>query len=185
MTTATKITLVRLFLIPIFVLFVYLNFRYSNLIAALIYFVACVSDVIDGIVARKHNQISDNGAFLDALVDKLLILAALAIIIDKNVIPSPINVIVALLLISRDIMMQGFRGMAGKKGIVIPADKLGKAKTLFQMVGTVALMLTLDEILIKAYSFFYWLGLISLLLSVVFSIVSLIHYIWKYKEVLK
>ena len=139
MTTATKITLVRVIMVPAYIVFMYLGGGRSNLwmwIALGIFILASITDYVDGYIARKYNQVSDFGKFLDPLADKLLTLAAMAMFCQWGSFPAWALMIV----LTREFAVSGLRMVAGPKGKVIAAGKSGKFKTASSMVGLCFMM---------------------------------------------
>ena len=139
MTTATKITLLRVVMIPAYMVFMYLSGGHSNLfmwIGLGIFILASVTDFIDGYIARKYNQVSDFGKFLDPLADKLLTIAAMAMFCQWGSFPAWALMIV----LTREFAVSGLRMVAGPKGKVIAAGMSGKFKTASSMVGLCVLM---------------------------------------------
>ena len=139
MTTATKITLVRVALIPAFLVTMYLSGGEAGLwmwLSLGIFILASVTDFIDGYIARKYNQVSDFGKFLDPLADKLLTIAAMAMYCEWGIFPAWALMIV----LTREFAVSGLRMVAGPKGKVIAAGKSGKFKTASTMVGLCAMM---------------------------------------------
>ena len=134
MTTASKITLVRVALIPLYMVLMYLSGGVANgyMYGALALFIlASVTDFLDGYIARKYNQVSDFGKFLDPLADKLLTIAAMAMFCEWGSFPAWALMIV----LTREFAVSGLRMVAGPKGKVIAAGKSGKFKTASTMVG--------------------------------------------------
>ena len=139
MTTASKITLVRVALIPVYLVLMYLSGGAANgyMYGALAVFIlASVTDFLDGYIARKYNQVSDFGKFLDPLADKLLTIAAMAMFCEWGSFPAWALMIV----LTREFAVSGLRMVAGPKGKVIAAGKSGKFKTASTMVGLCVLM---------------------------------------------
>ena len=139
MTTATKITLARVMLIPVYMVFMYISggvFGWPMLVALGIFIVASVTDFVDGYIARHYNQVSDFGKFLDPLADKLLTLAAMCMFCQWGKFPAWALMIV----LTREFAVSGLRMVAGPKGKVIAAGKSGKFKTASTMVGLCAWM---------------------------------------------
>ncbi|MDN5277166.1 MAG: CDP-diacylglycerol---glycerol-3-phosphate 3-phosphatidyltransferase [Clostridiales bacterium] len=171
MNLANKITIVRIMLVPIFMALLLSDFPYSNFVAALIFIVAASTDTVDGYIARKRNEVTNFGKFIDPLADKILVTAALVILVEMGKISS----VVAIIIITREFIITGFRVLAASEGIVIAASWWGKAKTITQIIAIVAIML--DNIPFK------WIGFpfdrIALALAVVITIVSGIDYIYK------
>ena len=139
MTTASKITMVRIFLIPIFMVTMYLGGSGTivwSLISLGIFLVASLTDFVDGYVARHYNQTSDFGKFLDPLADKLLTIAAMCIFCQWGRFPAWALMIV----LAREFAVTGLRLIAVQKGNVIAAGWSGKVKTASTMVGLCVMM---------------------------------------------
>ena len=139
MTTASKITLVRVALIPVYMVLMYLSGGEANgyMYGALaLFIIASVTDFLDGYIARKYHQVSDFGKFLDPLADKLLTIAAMAMFCEWGSFPAWALMIV----LTREFAVSGLRMVAGPKGKVIAAGKSGKFKTASTMVGLCVLM---------------------------------------------
>ena len=139
MTTASKITLVRVAMIPAYLVTMYLSGGEAGLwlwISLAIFIVASLTDFIDGHIARKYNQVSDFGKFLDPLADKLLTIAAMTMYCEWGIFPAWALMIV----LTREFAVSGLRMVAGPKGKVIAAGKSGKFKTASTMVGLCAMM---------------------------------------------
>ena len=134
MTTASKITLLRVAFIPVFMLFMYLSGGQPGLwmfVSLGIFILASITDYIDGEIARKHNQVSDFGKFLDPLADKLLVIAAMAMFCQWGMMPAWALMIV----LTREFAVTGLRLVAVGKGKVIAAGWSGKVKTACTMIG--------------------------------------------------
>lgn len=127
-TTANKITLVRILLIPVFMVLAYTEHVY---IALTVYIIACLSDFADGYIARHYNQISNFGKFMDPLADKMLLLSAMCLLIEKAQMPAWAVAIVLF----REFAVSGLRLIAVEQGTVIAAAKSGKLKTLCTMIA--------------------------------------------------
>ena len=139
MTTASKITLVRVFLIPVLMIAMYLSKGVSGLwmgISLFLFILASVTDYIDGQIARKCNQVSDFGKFLDPLADKLLTIAVMTMFCEWGRFPAWALMIV----LTREFAVTGLRLVAVGKGTVIAAGWSGKLKTASTMVGLCVLM---------------------------------------------
>lgn len=133
-TTANKITVLRIILVPVFMVLLYLGQTYW---ALAVYIIACVSDFVDGKIARKYNQITDFGKFMDPLADKMLVLAAMCYFVEVGLIPGWVVAIVLL----REFGVSGLRLLAVEQGIVIAAAWSGKIKTGVTMVALGVLIL--------------------------------------------
>ncbi len=139
MTTASKITLVRIAFIPVFIALMYLSGGETNLwmwISLGVFVVASLTDYVDGYVARKYNQVSDFGKFLDPLADKLLTIAAMVMFCEWGKFPAWALMIV----LTREFAVTGLRLVAVGKGVVIAAGKSGKLKTASTMIGLCIMM---------------------------------------------
>ena len=134
MTTASKITLIRVFMIPVFMVLMYLSGGEANAwmyTALAIFMVASLTDFIDGYIARKNNQVSDFGKFLDPLADKLLVIAVMVIFCEWAIFPAWALMIV----LTREFAVTGLRLVAVGNGTVIAAGWSGKIKTAATMIG--------------------------------------------------
>ena len=136
MNTPNKLTLLRVFLVPVYVLFFYLKIPAHYLIATLIFIAASITDAVDGHLARKYNLITEFGKFLDPLADKVLVVAALACLLQQQ----KVNIVVFLLIISREFMVSALRLVVAGKGTVVPAGFAGKLKTAFTMIALITAM---------------------------------------------
>ena len=140
MTTASKITLVRVAFIPLFMVFMYLSNGVANSwqiwVSLAIFIIASLTDYVDGQIARKYNQVSDFGKFLDPLADKLLTIAAMTIFCEWGMFPAWALMIV----LTREFAVSGLRLVAVGKGKVIAAGWSGKVKTASTMVGLCVMM---------------------------------------------
>jgi len=134
MTTATKITLARVVMIPVYMVTMYLSGGVSNVwmwTSLAIFIIASLTDFVDGYIARHYNQVSDFGKFLDPLADKLLTLAAMCMFCQWGTFPAW----ALMVILTREFAVSGLRMIAGPKGKVIAAGKSGKFKTASSMVG--------------------------------------------------
>ena len=169
MNLPNKLTVLRVILVPPFVVILLLKL---NIIAAAIFIFACLTDFLDGYIARKNKLITNFGKFMDPLADKLLVAAALICLIELSRIPSYIVVII----ISREFIISGFRLIASDNGIVIAASYWGKYKTTFQMLMVILMILNIPM-----------LGLVTTLvmwIATALTVISLIDYVIKNKAVL-
>ena len=172
MTTATKITLLRVVMIPAYMVFMYLSGGHSNLfmwIGLGIFILASVTDFVDGYIARKYNQVSDFGKFLDPLADKLLTIAAMAMFCQWGSFPAWALMIV----LTREFAVSGLRMVAGPKGKVIAAGQSGKFKTASSMIGLCVLMAFPTNVLIA------WIVVAVLVITTVYSGIEYFVQNWK------
>ena len=177
MNLPNKLTTFRVILIPFFVFFLLAPYfeGYGNYIALVIFIVASLTDFLDGKIARKYNLVTNFGKFMDPLADKLLVCSALICLIALDRIPAWIVIVI----ISREFIISGFRLIAADNGVVIAASYWGKFKTTFQMLMVIVLILNID------IPFFQILGVILTYVALILTVVSLIDYIVKNKDVLK
>ena len=139
MTLASKITRVRVCMMPAYLITMYLSGGEAGMwmwVSLMIFIVASITDFVDGYIARKYNQTSDFGKFLDPLADKLLTIAAMSVYCEWGIFPAWVLMIV----LTREFAVSGLRMVAGPKGKVIAAGKSGKFKTASTMVGLCLMM---------------------------------------------
>ena len=174
MNLPNKLTVFRVILIVPFVVFMLTDFagEYSDLIALAIFIIASLTDMLDGKIARKYNLVTNFGKFMDPLADELLVCAALICLIEMERIPAWIVIII----ISREFIISGFRLIASDNNVVIAASYWGKFKTTFQMVMVCLMIINIEQLAI--------LTQIIMWIAVALTIVSLIDYILKNKNVL-
>ena len=139
MNTATKITLVRIFLIPVFMVCMYFSTEIDALryISLAVFAIASLTDLIDGHIARKYHQVTNLGKFLDPLADKVLVLSAMALFCEWDIFPAWAIMIV----ITREFAVSGLRMLAASSGRVIAAGWSGKVKTAVTMAGLCIMLL--------------------------------------------
>ena len=144
MNLPNKLTVFRIFLVPVFVIVGYLSIDnqlfgvpLKYILMDLIFIVASITDKLDGYIARKYNLVTDFGKFLDPIADKILVLAALVMLTEFGKIPAYIPIIV----LSREFLVSGYRLVAAKDGKVIAASIWGKIKTVTQMVAIILIFL--------------------------------------------
>ena len=190
MNLANKLTLLRIVLIPFFIVCFYIpnlvfntidlnhyQIPYAYIIALVIFLIAAITDFIDGYIARKYNMITDFGKFMDPLADKLLVTAALLMLLEHTLVSGW----VVFIILAREFIVTGFRMLAASKGIVIAAGWLGKIKTVVQfiMISTLLLLnypfellnLPVDQIFVA--------------LAVILTIASGVEYIYQNRQILK
>ena len=137
MNLPNKLTMLRILMIPVFVVFALMNLQWAQYVALLIYILACLTDLLDGKIARARNLVTNFGKFADPIADKLLVMAALVVLVASDRMPAW----VCIVMLAREFIISGFRLVAAGNGTVIAAGQLGKLKTVFQMSSTIALML--------------------------------------------
>jgi len=172
-----KLTIFRICLVPFFVFFLFSNLKYGQYIAVSIFILASLTDTLDGHIARSRNLITTFGKFMDPLADKILVSAAFISLVELGKVPSWIVIII----ISRELAITGFRTVAVSEGVTIAADKWGKMKTVTQLIAVIALLLNNYPFSLINFPF----DKIMLYISVVFTIISGVNYIYVNRKVLK
>lgn len=185
MNLPNKLTIFRVILIPFFVFFLLADIGLGTLapvLALIIFIVASLTDMLDGKIARKYNLVTNFGKFMDPLADKLLVCSALICLIELEKVPSWIVIVI----IAREFIISGFRLIAAEHQIVIAASMWGKFKTTFQMVAIILLILDCAwGIWIGSVNVIHVLGTVMIYAALVLTVVSLIDYLVKNKQVLK
>lgn len=142
MNLPNKLTLLRVVLIPFFLLFMYLNIPYHYMLALVIFAAASITDALDGKIARARNLVTNFGKFLDPLADKVLVIAALTVFVELSEVN--MGAIPLIIIIAREFMVSGLRLLAANSGIVVAAGIWGKLKTAFTMVAIVVILFWLS-----------------------------------------
>jgi len=197
MNLPNKLTLMRVIMIPLFVIFFYLDFSGHYFVALGVFALASFTDYLDGHIARKYNLVTNLGKFLDPIADKILVATALIVMLTRpeyfTVYLGGWAIVVAgcgvSVILARELLVGGFRMVAADAGIVIAADKIGKIKTVTQMISLILLLLW------GGFAQFFFgymaikvLNLVALALfaiAVVLTVISGINYIVKNIAVLK
>ena len=179
MNLPNKLTLFRVILIPFFIVILMTDClgTASKWTALAIFIVASLTDMLDGKIARKYGLVTNFGKFMDPLADKMLVCSAMICLVDLKLIP----VWVVLIIIAREFIISGFRLVASDNGIVIAASYWGKFKTTFQMLMVIVIIFNINLQL----GWLNILGTILIYVALVLTVVSLIDYIAKNKDVLK
>lgn len=175
MNLANKLTIFRIILVPIFMIFLLFDIKYGQYISAGIFVIASITDTLDGHIARSRNLVTKFGKFMDPLADKVLVSAALISLTEMGEVSAWITVII----ISRELAVTGLRVLAASEGIVLAASKWGKIKTATQMVGITLVLLNnfpFNLINIPVDNILIWL-------ATVFTIISGYDYFSKNKNV--
>lgn len=188
MNLANKITLMRVILVPVFIILMMasqipglamlvangtISQTVLNWCALVVFIIASMTDFLDGYIARKYNMISNFGKFMDPLADKLLVCSALICLLALG----RINVFLVLIIIARDFIISGFRLVASDKGVVIAANMWGKVKTTMQMV--------MIGFMIPDLAVFHWICVILSWVVLFLTVYSLMDYLIRNRGVFK
>lgn len=176
MNLPNKITIARVFMIPIFlIIFLVPSIPAGNYIATAIFIIACLTDALDGYLARKYHLVTNFGKFADPLADKLLVCSALICFVELKLVPAWIIIII----IAREFIISGFRLVASDNGVVIAASYIAKYKTTAQMIMCILLIVNFNN------AFFNMVEQIFIYLSLLLTVISLIDYLYKNWNVMK
>ena len=170
MNLPNKLTIFRVILV---IPFVALMLNGYDLWAVAVFIIASLTDLLDGKIARKYNLITDFGKFMDPLADKLLVCAAMICLVEMGRLPAWMVIVI----ISREFIISGFRLIAAENGVVIAANYWGKFKTTFQMLMIIVMILNLGGV-------FDMIGLVLTWIALILTVVSLIDYLVKNKQVI-
>ncbi len=175
MNLPNKLTVLRVIMVPFFVFFMLTDVGgpANKWIALVLFCVASLTDMLDGKIARKYNLVTNFGKFMDPLADKLLVCSAMICMIEMGKLPAWIVIVI----IAREFIISGFRLVASDNGIVIAASYWGKFKTVFQMAMIIVLIADFGGVFDVIAQILIWVAL-------ALTIISLIDYIAKNKQVL-
>ncbi len=171
MNTANKLTILRIILVPIFMIFALLDGTSMHFIGLAIFVIASITDHLDGQIARKCNQITNFGKFMDPLADKMLTTAAFLVFMEQGI----INSWAILIILVREFVVSGIRLSAASEGNVIAASFWGKFKTVSQMVAIIVTMLLTNLAFIPQVTG-YVISAICIWISIVFTVISGVEY---------
>ncbi|HBF76450.1 MAG TPA: CDP-diacylglycerol--glycerol-3-phosphate 3-phosphatidyltransferase [Clostridiaceae bacterium] len=171
MNTANKLTILRMILVPVFLVLISIssegyNYTYA---ATAVFAVAAFTDFLDGYIARKKNQVTKFGKFMDPLADKLIVISAMVALVEMD----KLQAWVVMIVIARELAVTGLRTLAASDGIVIAASYFGKAKTVTQIIAIIAMLLDMPY------------GIVIMGIAVVITVLSGIDYFYKNRNVLK
>lgn len=175
MNLPNKLTVFRVLLIPLFVLFMQPFMPYGDVIALIIFIVASLTDLFDGKIARKYNLITNFGKLMDPLADKLLVCTAMLCLMDIDRLPA----IAVIIIIAREFIISAVRLVAASENVVIAASMWGKAKTVSQMTMVIILLLHFD------WPYYNYLELLLIIVATVLTVISLVDYLIKNRFVFK
>ena len=188
MNLANKLTLLRIFLVPVFFFFFLVEgIDYGTIVATIVFIVASITDQLDGHIARSRNQITTFGKFMDPLADKLLVTAVFVCLVQIGMIPAW----AVIIILSREFAVSGLRSIAASNGLVIAASWWGKIKTVTQMLAILLFLLTVNimtigntNLLVNFFPGFLVASNIVFYICVVITIISGIDYFIKNRKVI-
>ena len=185
MTTANKLTLIRVIIIPIMIALLYiqplktnsgfLDLSWSGLFFGILFVIAGFTDLLDGYVARKYNQVTTFGNFLDPIADKILVITVLLYLL--TIMPGRVTIWAVMLIIVREFLVTGVRLLAVERGVVIAASPYGKLKTA-------ATMFALFVLLFNDFGLTPWIGNIAFYIAVILTVLSGIDYLVKNRQMI-
>lgn len=176
MNLANKLTLLRIILVPVFLIFISINKPIFITIATGIFIIAAITDKLDGYIARSRNQITNFGKFMDPLADKLLVTSALVALVQYNV----IQAWMVMIIIGREFAITGLRAIAASEGIVIAASWWGKIKTVIQIIAIILGLVSL----IYIQNYLKYITIIAIYLAILITLISGIDYFVKNRKVI-
>ena len=191
MNLPNKLSLLRIFLIPVFIFLFLADFiPFGKLIACGVFIIAAITDMLDGKIARKYNLVTNLGKLLDPIADKLHVISGLLLIVVDYTIPNPYGVLIAIIIIGRELLVSAVRQIAASQNIVIAADKFGKIKMIVQVIALPMLFVLsylkwnvfIDStaLLVCEIISYAFIGLATL-----FTVLSGINYIIKNRQIFK
>ncbi|MCD7735826.1 MAG: CDP-diacylglycerol--glycerol-3-phosphate 3-phosphatidyltransferase [Lachnospiraceae bacterium] len=168
MNLPNKLTMLRMCMVPVFVVLMLADLKNGNYWAGLVFILASATDALDGYIARKNNLITDFGKFMDPIADKLLVCSALICLVAQG----ELAAWVAIIIIGREFIISGFRLVASEKGTVIAASYWGKFKTIAQMLMIIVMIFDFGGV---------WevIALVLIWVALILTVISLIDYLKK------
>lgn len=196
MNLPNKITLTRIFMIPVFVAVFYCGYfsKWCFLASAVIFLLAAATDALDGYIARSRHLVTNFGKFLDPIADKVLVSTALIVILTiptafQIAMYGTLGIIVAgvcvSLILARELIVSGFRIIAAGRNLILAADKLGKIKTVTQDIAIALILVAMTFVGTQAGIVLSLIGQALLVISTLLTVISGVHYLVKNKAVLK
>ncbi|MGC3989625.1 MAG: CDP-diacylglycerol--glycerol-3-phosphate 3-phosphatidyltransferase [Chthoniobacteraceae bacterium] len=185
MNLPNRLTVARFFLTLLFVVVLSTHWPYSRTIALALFILASITDYADGQIARKWNMVTDFGKLMDPLVDKIMMAAAFICLVPLNMIPAWAVIVV----ISREFMITGLRLLAASKGTVLPAEKMGKHKTAWQIITVLFFLgvLMLREVAGVKFPRHHVesIGWVLIAIMLGFTVYSGFGYLWKNRKLIE
>lgn len=180
MNVPNMLTIFRILLVPVFVFFMLINPNNTIYltVSLIVFIIASITDAIDGKVARKYSLVTNFGKFMDPLADKILVMSALLCLLNLKL----IDVIIVIVILSREFLVTSLRLIASSSGKVIAANSLGKLKTISQIL---AIILCLIFKICEYNDIIFWTYQLSFILCTAITIISGIVYLWQNKNFIK
>lgn len=180
MNLPNKLTLLRIILTFIFITLLLLKGIFSKIFALTVFILACLTDLFDGLIARRGGEITNLGKLMDPIADKLLVLGGFLVFVDKGIVPAWMVVVILI----RESLITGIRITAATKGIVLSAERGGKYKTASQMFAIffITIFLIFKEIRGLNLQYFQFAIYIFMFVTVFLTLISGVSYVWKNKE---
>ena len=196
MNLPNKITLTRIFMIPVFVAVFYCGYlsKWCFLASAVVFLLAAATDALDGYIARSRNLVTNFGKFLDPIADKVLVSTALIVILTiptafQVVLYGSLGIVAAgvcvSLILARELIVSGFRIIAAGRNLILAADKFGKIKTVTQDLAIALILVAMTFVGTRAGGILSVIGQVLLAVSTLLTVISGVHYLVKNKAVLK
>jgi CDP-diacylglycerol--glycerol-3-phosphate 3-phosphatidyltransferase len=180
MNLPNKISVFRMCLIPVFVVFYYLTFPFAPYVATAVFILAALTDFLDGYIARKYNMVTDLGKLLDPMADKVLVCTALFAVVSTNTLGTDWSLILlaagSSLILARELLISAVRQIAAAKNVVIQANGLGKLKTITQDVALPFLILLKADDGGIFFDIVWWCALVLFGLAIAFTVLSGVVY---------
>ena len=187
MNLPNKLTILRIILIPVFLVFFFVEaIPYNYVFAAVIFCIAAFTDFLDGYLARKLGLVTNLGKFLDPIADKVLVSTALIVLLTvPEIMPPVLGSICVAIIIARELMISAFRQIAATQNVIMAADMAGKIKTVFQDLALILMLVSCQFIESAAYPYLFYAGIALLSIATVLTLISAVNYIVKNRGVLK
>ncbi len=181
MNVANGITLGRIVLIPILVVLFFRESPGTAFWSAFLYAVASSTDLLDGYIARRYDMVTTLGKLLDPIADKILVTTGLFLLVDAHLLP----VVLAILVVARELAVSGLRAIASSDGIIIPAESLGKAKMVFQTISLTILLWNRSTIRVPGMDSMLNIRSLGMFLFWVSLILTIVSGVWYFRWYLK
>ena len=185
MNLPNKLTLLRVFLVPVFLVFALIDtIPYNEFIAVGIFALASITDALDGYIARKNNLVTNFGKFLDPLADKVLVMAALLCLVQMGFIGS----VPVIIILAREFMVSGLRLVTANEGVVVPAGIWGKLKTAFTMIAIIVIFIIsgiLGNVDLSGKNLFvlnYLIPTVLIWIATILTVISGVQYLFAYRK---